>query len=146
MTPTPWSHAPAEDPKRPTKQPTTVERTTKMRKNTVLGAHTGCTTDRSRVIRGLPIQQVACISTHGLYNWQVMYHTRVDSIGSRAYQTRHVIVQTASRFWVETFHKKVKNFLRKVGEVFYQTYKVFLSGKKDLKQCKRLKERQRNPK
>ena len=41
--------------------------------------------------------------------------------------------------------KKVKNFLRKAGEVFYQTYKFFLSGKKDLKQCKRLKERQRNP-
>ena len=42
--------------------------------------------------------------------------------------------------------KKVKNCLRKAGEVFYQNYKVFLSGKKDLKQCKRLKKRQRNPK
>ena len=29
MTLTPWSHAPAEDTKIPTKQPTTVERTTK---------------------------------------------------------------------------------------------------------------------
>ena len=57
MTLTPWSHAPVEDTKIPTKQPTTVERTTKqMRKNTVLGAHAGCTTDRSRVIRGFPIQ------------------------------------------------------------------------------------------
>ena len=32
--------------------------------------------------------------------------------------------------------KKVKNCLRKVGEVFYQTEKVFLSSKKDLKPMK----------
>ena len=42
--------------------------------------------------------------------------------------------------------KKVKNHLKKAGEVCYQIYKVFLSGKKDLKQCKRLKEIKRNPK
>ena len=42
--------------------------------------------------------------------------------------------------------KKVKNCLRKAEEMFYQTDKVFLSGNKDLKQCKRLKEIQRNPK
>ena len=42
--------------------------------------------------------------------------------------------------------KKVKNCLRKAGEVFYQTYRVFLNGKKDLKQCKRMKEIKRNPK
>ena len=36
--------------------------------------------------------------------------------------------------------KKVKNHLKKVGEVCYQIYKMFLSGKKDLKQCKKLKE------
>ena len=42
--------------------------------------------------------------------------------------------------------KKFKNCLRKAREVCYQTYKVFLSGKKDLKKCKRLKEIKRNPK
>ena len=62
------------------------------------------------------------------------------------YQTRHMTVQSANHVWVEKLPKKVKKCLRKAGEVFYQTYKVFLSGKKDLKQCKRLKERQRNPK
>ena len=62
------------------------------------------------------------------------------------YQTRHTTVQFASRVWVEKLPKKVKQSLRKAGEVFYQTYKVFLSGKKDLKQCKRLKEIKRNPK
>ena len=143
---TPWSHALAEDPKRTTKQLTTIERTTKMRKNIVLGAHAGCTTDKSCVICGLPIKQVACTSTCGLYNWQVTYHTWVESIGSHVYQTRHATVQSASRVWVEKLPKKVKNCLRKAGEVCYQTYKVFLSGKKDLKQCKRLKEIKRNPK
>ena len=34
----------------------------------------------------------------------------------------------------------VKNHLKKAGEVCYQIYKMFLSGKKDLKQCKKLKE------
>ena len=42
--------------------------------------------------------------------------------------------------------KKVKNHLKKTGEVCYQIYKVFLSGKKDLKQGNRLKEIKRNPK
>ena len=42
--------------------------------------------------------------------------------------------------------KKVKNYLRKAGEVFCHSNKVFLSGKKDLKPCKRLKEIERNPK
>ena len=42
--------------------------------------------------------------------------------------------------------KKAKKYLKKAGEVCYQIYKVFLSGKKDLKQCKRLKEIKRNPK
>ena len=71
---------------------------------------------------------------------------QVDSIDSRVYQTRHATIQSASYVWVEKIPKKVKNYLKEEGEVFYQTYKVFLSGKKDLKQCKRLKERQRNPK
>ena len=62
------------------------------------------------------------------------------------YQTRHATVQYASRVWVEKLTKNVKNYLRKTGEVCYQTYKVFLTGKKDLKQCKRLKEIKRNPK
>ena len=73
-------------------------------------------------------------------------HRRVDSIDSHVYQTRHATVQSASRVWVEKLTKKVKKCLRKAGEVFYQTNKVFLSGKKDLKQCKRLKEIKRNPK
>ena len=58
--------------------------------------------------------------------------------------TRLVVLLT--RVWVEKIPKKVKNRLRKAREMFYQTNKVFLSDKKDLKQCKRLKERQRNPK
>ena len=66
---------------------------------------------------------------------------RVDSIESHVYQTRHATVQSATRVWVEKIPKKVKKCLREAGEEFYQTYKVFLSGKKDLKQCKRLKER-----
>ena len=49
------------------------------------------------------------------------------------YQTRHATVQSATRIWVEKIPKKVKNCLRKAGGVFYQTDKVFLSGKKDLK-------------
>ena len=58
---------------------------------------------------------------------------RVDSIERRLYQTRHTTVQSATRVWVEKIPKKVKKYLRKAGEVFYQTDKVFLSGKKDLK-------------
>ena len=42
--------------------------------------------------------------------------------------------------------QKGQNHLRKAGEVFYQTKKVFLSGKKDLKLYQRLKEIQINPK
>ena len=41
--------------------------------------------------------------------------------------------------------KKVKNHLKKAGEVCYQIYKVFLSGKKDLKQCKRVERNQEKP-
>ena len=70
----------------------------------------------------------------------------VDSIESRVYQTRHATVQSATCVWVEKISIKVKNYFRKAGEVFYQAYKVFLSGKKDMKQCKRLKETKRNPK
>ena len=66
MTLTPWSHALAEDTKRPTKQPTTAEKTTKMRKKHCL--HAGCTIDSLCVIRGLTVQQVVCTSTHGLYH------------------------------------------------------------------------------
>ena len=51
-----------------------------------------------------------------------------------------------TRIWVEKLPKKVKSCLRKAEEVCYQNYKVFLSGKKDLKQCKRMKEIKRNPK
>ena len=35
--------------------------------------------------------------------------------------------------------KKVKNYLRKAGEVFYQTEKEFLSGRKDLKPMQKTK-------
>ena len=75
-----------------------------------------------------------------------MYRTQVESIDSRVYQTRHATVQSASRIWVEKLTKKFKNCLRKAGEVFYNIDKVFLSGKEDLKPCKRLKEIRRNPK
>ena len=44
------------------------------------------------------------------------------------------LFRRATREWVEKFPKKVKNHLKKAGEVCYQIYKVFLSGKKDLKQ------------
>ena len=33
MTLTPWNHAPIEDPKRPTRQPTTAEKTTRKKEN-----------------------------------------------------------------------------------------------------------------
>ena len=75
-----------------------------------------------------------------------MYHTWADSIEIHMYQTRHATVQSATRVWVEKIPKKVKKWLRKVGEVFYQTKKLFLSGNKDLKKCKILKEIQRNHK
>ena len=55
-------------------------------------------------------------------------------------------VQYETHVWVGKIPKKVKNCLRKAGEMFYQTDKVFLSGKKDLKPLKILKEIQRNPK
>ena len=55
-------------------------------------------------------------------------------------------VQYPTRVWVEKIPKKVKKWIRKEREVCYQTKKLFLSGKKDLKQCKRLKEIKRNPK
>ena len=73
MTLTPWNHAPAEDTKKTYQTAHNRERTTKNEENTVLGAHAGCTTDRPRVIHGLLIQQVGCISTRKLYNWQVAY-------------------------------------------------------------------------
>ena len=41
--------------------------------------------------------------------------------------------------------KKVKNCLRKAGEVFYQTDKVFLSGKKDLKPMQKTKRNRDKP-
>ena len=68
MTLTPQSHALVEDTKIPTKQPTIVERTTKMRKNTVLGAHAGCTTHKSRVIHELIVHQVVWKITCVLYH------------------------------------------------------------------------------
>ena len=42
--------------------------------------------------------------------------------------------------------KKVKNCLRKVGEVFYQIDKVFLSGKKDLKPMQKTERKTEKPK
>ena len=68
MTLTPWSHAPVEDPKIPTKQLSNRRKTTKEEKTLFKGAYAGCTTDRSRIIRGLLIQQVEYIITHGLFN------------------------------------------------------------------------------
>ena len=66
MTLTPWSHAPTEDPKRPTKQPSNRRKTTKEEKTLFKGAYTSFTTDRSWVTRGLTIEQVMCTSTCGL--------------------------------------------------------------------------------
>ena len=68
MTLNPWSHAPAEDTKRPTKQPSNRRKTTKEEKTLFKGAYMSFTTDKSRVIRGLTVQQVACTSTCGLYH------------------------------------------------------------------------------
>ena len=62
-----------------------------------------------------------------------MYCTRVDSIESHVYQTRHETVQSTTHMWVEKIPEKVKNCLRKAMEMFYQTKKLFLSGKKDVK-------------
>ena len=68
MTLTPWSHAPAEDPKRPTKQPTTTEKNHKNEEKRLFkGEYASCTTDRSRVMHGLIVQQVTCTSTRGSY-------------------------------------------------------------------------------
>ena len=53
MTLTPWSHAPVEDPKRPTEQPTTTEKATKEEKTLFKEAYMSFTTDKSRIIRGL---------------------------------------------------------------------------------------------
>ena len=41
--------------------------------------------------------------------------------------------------------KKVKNCLRKVGEVFDQTKKVFLSGKKDLEPMQKTERKTEKP-
>ena len=114
-------------------------------KNNVLGAHAGCTTDRLRVIHGLKVQKFGCKSTHGLYYWQVMYRMWVYYIESRVYQTRHATVQSATRVWVGKIPKEVKNCLRKVGEMFYQTNKVFLSGKKDLKPMQKTERNTKKP-
>ena len=61
------------------------------------------------------------------------------------YRTRHAIVQSATHEWVEKIPKKVKKCLRKAGEVFYQTNKVFLSGKKDLKTLQKAKRKTKKP-
>ena len=41
--------------------------------------------------------------------------------------------------------KKIKNCLRKAGEVFYQTKKLFLSGKKDLKPLQKTERKTEKP-
>ena len=41
--------------------------------------------------------------------------------------------------------KKVKNCLRKAGEVFYQTKNLFLGGKKDLKPMQKTKRKIEKP-
>ena len=41
--------------------------------------------------------------------------------------------------------KKVKNCLKKAGEVFYQIDKVFLSGKKDLKPMQKTERKTEKP-
>ena len=46
---------------------------------------------------------------------------------------------------MEKIPKKVKNCLRKIGEVFYQTKKLFLSGKKDLKPMQKTKRKTEKP-
>ena len=74
-----------------------------------------------------------------------MYPMWVDFIESHVYQTKHAIVQSATRVWVEKIPKKVKNCLRRAGEVFYQTYKVFLSGKKDLKPMQKTERKTKKP-
>ena len=61
------------------------------------------------------------------------------------YQTRHATVQSATRVLVEKIPKKVKNCLTKVGEVFYQTKKLFLSGKKDLKPMQKTERKTEKP-
>ena len=49
------------------------------------------------------------------------------------YKTTHVIVQSRKSLMGRKTPKTVEKFLRKAGEAFYKTYKVFLNGKKDLK-------------
>ena len=46
---------------------------------------------------------------------------------------------------MEKFQKKVKNHLKKAGEVCYHIYKVFLSGKKDLKPMQKTERKTEKP-
>ena len=73
-----------------------------------------------------------------------MYDMWVDSIAGGVYKpdTRLFSRQLAYG-WEKT--QKVKNCLRKVGEVFYQTKKVFLSGKKDLKPMQKTERKTKKP-
>ena len=56
---TPWSHAPAEDPKRPSKQPSNRRKNHKRGKTLFKEAYMSFTTDKSSIICGLKIKQVA---------------------------------------------------------------------------------------
>ena len=46
---------------------------------------------------------------------------------------------------MEKIPQKVKNCLRKSGEVFYQTKKLFLSGNKDLKPMQKTERKTEKP-
>ena len=54
-------------------------------------------------------------------------------------------VQFATHVWVGKNPKKVQKCLRKVGEVFYQTKKLFLSGKKDPKPMQKTERKTEKP-
>ena len=59
MTLTPWSHAPAEDTKIPTKQPSNRRKNTKEENTLFKGAYMSFTTGKSCIICGLTVKQVA---------------------------------------------------------------------------------------
>ena len=92
MTLTPWSHALVEDTKIPTKQPSNRRKTTKEEKTLFKGAYAGCTTEKSQIISGFKIEQVAYVKPD----------MRLFS--------------QASRVWVEKLPKRSKTALGRQGK------------------------------
>ena len=94
MTLTPWSHAPTEDPKRPTKQPSNRRKTTKEEKTLFKGAYMSFTTNKSCIIHGLTAKKF-------MYKYKICDCSICNSRAGGK------------------IPKKGQNCLRKAGEVCY---------------------------